>query len=78
MHSTHTEGPANRLGELRRAHGLKLVQVAAHIDKDQTTVWRYETGRTPIPDGVKRQLADLFGVTRAHLMGWDESKRCAS
>ena len=81
MHSMHTEPPeqpTNRLGELRRAHGLKLVEVAAHINKDQSVVHRYETGRVQIPDDVKRQLADLFGVTRAHLMGWDEKQRCAS
>ena len=57
---------------------MKLVTVAAHINKDQSAVYRYETGRTPIPDDVKGRLADLFGVSRAYLMGWDEPERCAS
>jgi hypothetical protein len=50
------------------------VHVAAAIDKDQTTVYRYETGQTPIPDDVKAQLAAYFGVSRAYLMGWDEGE----
>ena len=62
----------NRLRELREARGLRRVHVAAAIDKDQTTVYRYETGQTPIPDDVKAQLAAYFGVSRAYLMGWDE------
>ena len=74
----HTEPVANRLAELRREHGLKLVEVAAHINKDQSVVYRYETGTVQIPDDVKARLADLFGVTRAYLMGWDEPERCAS
>ena len=78
MHSMHTKHPPNRLGELRRAHGLKLVEVAAHVNKDQSVVYRYETGRVQIPDDVKEQLAKLFGVTRAHLMGWDEKSRPAA
>jgi transcriptional regulator with XRE-family HTH domain len=64
----------NRLKELREARGLKLVQVAAHVNKDQSVVWRYETGRTQIPDDVKAQLACFFGVSRAYLMGWDEDR----
>ena len=69
----HTKQAPNRLGELRRERGMKLVHVASYIDKDQSAVSRYEAGRTPIPDDVKLQLAELFGVTRAHLMGWDET-----
>jgi transcriptional regulator with XRE-family HTH domain len=74
----HIEPAGNRLAELRRKHGLKLVEVAAHINRDQSVIYRYETGKTQIPDDVKRQLADLFGVTRAQLMGWDETESRAS
>jgi transcriptional regulator with XRE-family HTH domain len=68
----HTDASRNRLKELRQARGLRIVHVAAHINKDQTTVHRYETGQNPIPDDVKAQLASFFGVSRAYLMGWDE------
>ena len=57
---------------------MKQVHVAAYLDKDQSTVYRYETGQTPIPDHVKLQLAQLLGVTRAQLMGWDETESGAS
>ena len=73
----HTEPVTNRLAELRREHRLKLVEVAAHVNKDQSVIYRYETGKTQIPDLVKLQLAELFGVTRAQLMGWDETESCA-
>jgi ribosome-binding protein aMBF1 (putative translation factor) len=49
-----------------------MVEVAAHINKDQSVVYRYEMGTVQIPDDVKGQLAELFGVTRSYLMGWDE------
>lgn len=65
----------NRLAELRQATGLRLVQVAAKLDVDQSTVYRYEQGQTPVPDPVKATLAELYGVTRAYLMGWDEDEQ---
>jgi transcriptional regulator with XRE-family HTH domain len=72
MRRMHMMESGNRLRQLREARGLKLVHVAAHINKDQSAVWRYESGQTPIPDDVKAQLACFFGVSRAYLMGWDE------
>ena len=77
MRSMHMEHPGNRLAELRHASGLKLVEVAAHIDRDQSVIYRYETGAVQIPDDVKARLADLFGVSRAYLMGWDEPVHAA-
>lgn len=63
---------ANRLMELREAKGLLRSQVAAELRVDQSTVYRWETGRSSIPDPAKSQLAEMFGVTRAYLMAWDE------
>jgi transcriptional regulator with XRE-family HTH domain len=71
MHTTEH----NRLAQLRREHGLKNVDVAAAIGKDQSVLWRYENGQTQIPDPVKAQLAELYGVSRAYLMGWDDEDR---
>lgn len=44
-----------------------------HIGKDTTTLYRWETGRQPIPDEDKHSLAELFGVTVAWMMGWESS-----
>lgn len=73
MHRMHMSG-TNRLAELRRARQLRMIDVAAYIGRDQSLVHRYETGKIPIPDDVKAKLAELFGVTRAYLMGWDEDE----
>jgi transcriptional regulator with XRE-family HTH domain len=75
MQRVHIEATGNRLKALREARGLRLVHVGAHINRDQATVYRYETGTTRIPDDIKAELACLFGVSRAYLMGWDEPDR---
>lgn len=62
----------NRLAELRRQHGSRLIDVATVAGKDQSLIYRYEQGETQIPDDVKAKLAAYFGVSRAYLMGWDE------
>lgn len=65
----------NRLRELRKAADTKLYEVAAVVRADTSTIHRWETGQSPIPDESKAQLAELFGVTRAYLMGWDEDEK---
>lgn len=63
--------PPNRIANCRAASGLKLSEVAGRLGVDQSTVWRWEkTGR--VPDERKQQLAAMFRVSVAYLMGWDE------
>jgi transcriptional regulator with XRE-family HTH domain len=59
----------NRLGELLDAANIRPAEVAVHCDVDQSTIWRWRTGRSPIPDHQKVRLAQLLGVTIAELMG---------
>lgn len=73
MHGMHKQPEPNRLAELRKARGLKLVEVAAAVNKDQSVVHRYERGSVQIPDDVKGTLASFYGVSRAYLMGWDSN-----
>lgn len=77
MHGMHTQAAPNRLAQLRKERGLKLVEVAAHVNKDQSVVYRYERGTVQIPDDVKGELAEFFGVSRAYLMGWDSREEAA-
>lgn len=63
--------PPNRLRELRKSSGLKRAQIAAHVDRDPQTLWRWERREMQIPDEAKEKLADLFGVSIAWLMGWE-------
>jgi transcriptional regulator with XRE-family HTH domain len=62
----------NRLRELREARGLKLYDISAAVRADPGTISRWERGLSDIPDETKLELAKFFGVTRAHLMGWDD------
>lgn len=64
--------PPNRLRELREAAGLKPYDIAAQLRVDQSTVYRWENGLSPIPDGAKLDLAERYGVTASYLMGWPE------
>ena len=64
--------PPNRLRELRESRELKLYDIAARYRKDPSTVHRWESGRALVPDEIKLDLADFYGVTVAHLMGWPE------
>lgn len=63
--------PPNRIRELRLASGLRRVDIAAHVGKDTTTLYRWEKGTQPIPDDDKQVLAELFGVSVAWMMGWE-------
>lgn len=74
MRGVHMEATPNRLRELRIAHGLKLYEVAGIVGRDQSTVYRYERGLTPIPDDAKRALMQHYGVTAEHLMRWDSEQ----
>ncbi len=65
--------PPNRLRELRDKRGLKYKHLAVEFGVDPSTVWRWESGRSPIPDQIKFDLADFYGVTVTDLMGWPEA-----
>jgi len=53
------------------ARGLKRVHLAAALDVDQSTVFRWER-HGAIPDDRKLALAEFFDVEPAYLMGWDQ------
>lgn len=73
LRSMSGTGSPNRLAELREAHGLSRLQVAAHLGKKtERTVYRWEVGETDIPDDDKLALADLFQVSVTWLMRWPD------
>lgn len=76
MRGVKRELPENRLRELREAHALKLYDISARLRVDPSTVWRWEAGG-PVPDAAKLELADLYDVTPAYLMGWDSEPAAA-
>jgi transcriptional regulator with XRE-family HTH domain len=62
---------ANRLAELREARGLRRSVVAAQFEVGERTVYRWETGATPVPSSLIPHLAEFFNVSPEYLMGWD-------
>jgi hypothetical protein len=62
--------PPNQLTALRDATHMTTRRLSVLLDVSQSTVWRWETCAGAIPDGRKEEVADIFGVTVAHLMGW--------
>lgn len=63
--------PPNRLRELREGRDLKPYDLAAKLRVDPSTIYRWERDGG-IPDPLKLELAEFFGVTGAYLMGWPE------
>lgn len=60
-----------RLTQLREKKGLELYDVAALLRITEGQVRRYENGASVIPTLRARVLAEHFGVSVEHLMGWD-------
>lgn len=73
VHDVHTQ--PNRIRELRKGLGLTVTQLASQIGRDSSTLVRYETGKSPIPDDIKGSLAEIFGCSRSHVMGWDQDAK---
>lgn len=65
--------PPNRIQELCKATGTKRAEIAVKCKVDPSTVWRWETGKSTIPDDKKFLLAELFGVSVTWLMGWEDA-----
>jgi transcriptional regulator with XRE-family HTH domain len=60
---------ATHLREARKSAGLTREQVAVGIGKSFSSVVAYETGSVEPPLHVLRELARLYGVSLADLLG---------
>jgi transcriptional regulator with XRE-family HTH domain len=71
--------PSNRIAALRKAAGLSQAGLAARVSPpvDKRTISRWENQEVAIPDERKLELAGLFGVPAAHLLGWDDGEVAA-
>lgn len=62
---------AHRIRKLRKERGLTLLQVADRLGVTESTVQRYESGNIKnLKYETMVELAELFGVSPAFLMGW--------
>jgi transcriptional regulator with XRE-family HTH domain len=58
-----------RLAQLREGRGLKRHELAIEFGVDPSSIWRWE--RSGPPKEMLPRVAEFFGVSVEHLMGWD-------
>lgn len=63
----------NRLKELRKEKGLTQQGLADEIGITKRTYQRWENGESQIKPDKAQQLADFFGVSIAHLLGYEDN-----
>ena len=60
-------------------NSLTLIEVEQRTGIKKSSMQRYVSGQTgKIPMAAIEKLADLFGVSGAYLMGWDEKENSPS
>ena len=60
-------------------NSLTLVEIEQRTGIKKSSMQRYVSGQTgKIPMSAIEKLADLFGVSGAYLMGWDEKESSPS
>ena len=65
----------NKLKTLRENKKLTLDEVAQKIGTSRQTLFKYENGIvTNIPSNKIEDLAGIYGVSPAYLMGWEDDK----
>lgn len=61
---------ARRLTQLRKSKGLTQQQLSEKLGTSRSNIANYESGDSVEPrDGMKRAIADYFGVTIDYLLG---------
>ena len=66
-----------RIQERRKELNLSVEDVAKKLNKNRTTVYRYEKGDIDnLPLETLKPLADILKTTPAYLMGWEEKTDC--
>lgn len=62
----------DRIRHLREQRGLLQTELADRIGVSKQTLYKYETGIiTNIPSDKIESMAKVFGVSEAHIMGWE-------
>lgn len=63
----------NRLKELRKEKGLSQQALANELGVHYRTLQNWENGESQIKADKAQQLADFFGVSITHLLGYDDN-----
>lgn len=60
-----------RIKTLRMKSGMSIDELAAKLNKNRSTIYRYENGDIEnLPLDILTPLAEALDTTPAHLMGW--------
>jgi len=63
----------HRIKKKREELGLSIADVANQLDKDRTTIYRYETDYIlEVPASILEPLSRVLKTTPAYLMGWED------
>ena len=66
---------SDRIKSEMQRNSMTLLEIERRTGIKKSSMQRYITGETgKIPMSTIEKLANLFGVTGAYLMGWDEKK----
>ena len=64
---------SDRIRSEMQRNSLTLIEIEQRTGIKKSSMQRYVSGETgKIPMSAIKKLADLFGVSGAYLMGWDE------
>lgn len=66
-----------RLKNLRKEHNVTQLDLAKHLNITRQTISMYEKGLCNIPIEKVKQIAKLFDVTPAYLLGLDQEQPTA-
>lgn len=62
-----------RIQERRKELNLSIEEIAKRLNKNRTTVYRYERGDIGnLPLETLKPLAEILETTPAYLMGWED------
>lgn len=60
----------NKIKELRKENNITVAELAKELGISQSMLTNYENGNgTPRDDSIWEKLANLFGVSKSHVMG---------
>lgn len=60
--------------EWRESRGLSVEQLASRMDVDRTTLWRWETARRRVTEGIQAQIAHHLQIEPADLWRLPDSR----
>lgn len=63
----------NRLKKLRRVKKLSQKELADYLGVNEKTISRWENGESQIKPEKAEKLANFFGVSIAHLLGYEDN-----